>query len=92
MFIVISYDVPDDKRRLKMAKLLLDYGGKRVQKSVFECYILPRNLERLQERIRKIYHEQEDSVRFYLLCEGCRAKALYLGVAKPIDEPGLIIL
>ena len=92
MFILVSYDVPDDKRRLKMAKLLLDYGGERVQKSVFECYIIQRNFDRLQERIRKVYNEKEDSVRFYFLCDGCRPKALYLGVAKPIDEPGLIIL
>ena len=92
MFILISYDVPDDKRRLKMAKLLLDYGGERVQKSVFECYITPRNLERLQERVRKLYNEAEDSIRFYTLCESCKPKAVYMGVAKPIDEPGLLIL
>ncbi len=27
MLYTISYDIPDDKRRLKIAKILLDYGA-----------------------------------------------------------------
>lgn len=55
MLYTISYDIPDDKRRLKIAKILLDYGP-RVQYSVFEaqldtaaleirfCLLLPYNV------------------------------------------------
>jgi len=50
MFVVISYDIADDRRRLKVAQTLLDFGGERVQRSVFECYITERNYERLQRR------------------------------------------
>jgi CRISPR-associated protein Cas2 len=32
MLVVVTYDVPDDKRRLKLAKLLEGYG-RRVQYS-----------------------------------------------------------
>ncbi|RME51568.1 MAG: CRISPR-associated endonuclease Cas2 [Caldilineae bacterium] len=92
MFIVISYDVPDNKRRLKIARLLLDFGGERVQRSVFECYITPRNLERLHARLAKIVNEEEDSVRFYTLCENCQPKVVLIGVAQPIEEPGLRII
>ncbi|MDI9548272.1 MAG: CRISPR-associated endonuclease Cas2 [Chloroflexota bacterium] len=92
MFVVISYDIPDNKRRLKIAKTLQDFGGERVQLSVFECYTTPRNLERLQQRLQRILSEEQDSVRFYTLCETCRGKTLYLGRAKPIDEPGLRII
>lgn len=92
VFLVISYDIPDDKRRLKLSRLLLDHGGERVQYSVFECHITQRNLERLRQRIERIYDAEKDSVRFYFLCESCRPKALYMGVAKPVEEPGLIIL
>jgi CRISPR-associated protein Cas2 len=35
---VISYDIPDDKRRKKIADLLEGYG-QRVQYSVFECQL-----------------------------------------------------
>ena len=36
MFILVSYDIPNDKRRLKVMKAVQDYGT-RVQYSVFEC-------------------------------------------------------
>lgn len=92
LFLMISYDIPDNKRRLKMARLLLDFGGERVQYSVFECYITDRNLARLQERAGKLLNKEEDSLRFYQLCENCRPKVLLLGVAKPSEEPGLRII
>jgi CRISPR-associated protein Cas2 len=38
MFYLVSYDIPDDRRRTRLAKLLKDYGG-RVQYSVFECLL-----------------------------------------------------
>jgi len=92
MFILISYDIPNDRRRLKVAKVLLDYGGERVQRSVFECYITARNFKRLHERLQQVYNEEEDSIRFYSLCETCQSKMILMGVATPIDEPGLRII
>jgi CRISPR-associated protein Cas2 len=91
-FVVISYDIHLDKRRLKVAKLLLDYGSERVQYSVFEVYITPSHLEKLKQRLRKIIKEEEDSVRFYFLCQACRPRIEYVGQAKAIDEPGLLII
>lgn len=38
MFYLISYDIPDDRRRVRVAKTLKDYGD-RVQYSVFECIL-----------------------------------------------------
>jgi CRISPR-associated protein Cas2 len=92
MFVLISYDIPNDRRRLKVAKILLDYGGERVQRSVFECYITSRNFKSLQERLQRVYDEEEDSIRFYSLCETCQSKMILVGVAKPIEEPGLRII
>jgi CRISPR-associated protein Cas2 len=92
MFILVSYDIIDNKRRLKIANTLLDFGGERVQYSVFECYITDRNFERLQARLAKLMNKEEDSIRIYALCETCRPKALRLGVAKVVEAPGLRIL
>ena len=36
MFIVISYDIPDNKRRTKVMKTLKNFGA-HVQYSVVEC-------------------------------------------------------
>lgn len=92
MFILVTYDIPDNKRRQKVAKLLLDYGGQRVQRSVFECYITARNLEQLQVRVKRVHNEEEDSIRFYFLCDNCLPKMVLIGIAQPIDEPGLRII
>lgn len=92
MFIVVSYDVADDKRRLKMAQALLDFGGERVQRSVFECYLEPRQFERLQGRLRRWLNGEEDSVRFYILCAACRPRSECWGLARPSEEPGLRII
>lgn len=92
MFAVVSYDVPDDKRRLKMAKLLLDFGAVRVQRSVFECHITEPHLERLRQRLARLHNAEEDSIRIYRLCEGCRPKAIFIGAAQPTPEPGLLIV
>ena len=91
-FIVVSYDVVDDRRRLKIAKVLLDFGGQRVQRSVFECFITPANLEKLRQKVQRLIDEDADSVRFYKLCDGCQATVERMGKAEPIDEPGLLII
>jgi CRISPR-associated protein Cas2 len=91
-FIVVSYDIVDDRRRLKVAKALLDFGGKRVQRSVFEGYITPANLEKLRERVRKVIDDREDSVRFYRLCDLCLESIEHMGAAEPIEAPGLLII
>ncbi|HHW86811.1 MAG TPA: CRISPR-associated endonuclease Cas2 [Chloroflexi bacterium] len=91
-FVVISYDIVDDRRRLKIAKTLLDFGGRRVQRSVFECYITSANLEKLRQRLGRLIQESEDSVRFYRLCDDCQSTIERMGQAEPIEEPGLLII
>lgn len=43
---LICYDIVADSRRNRVAKLLLRYGL-RVQKSVFECVLTPKQQEQL---------------------------------------------
>ncbi|MEW6140284.1 MAG: CRISPR-associated endonuclease Cas2, partial [Thermodesulfobacteriota bacterium] len=38
VFVVVCYDVVDDRTRTRLAKLMQNYGN-RVQKSVFECTV-----------------------------------------------------
>jgi CRISPR-associated protein Cas2 len=65
-FLVISYDISDDKRRLKVMKTLQDYGA-RVQYSVFECRLLPNQVEKLKRSLRPFVREANDSIRFYYI-------------------------
>jgi len=92
LFILVSYDITNDRRRGKLSKLLEDFGGKRVQRSVFECYLTAKNYEKLLTRLNKLMDPETDSVRFYTLCESCQGKIKYLGVAEPVEMPGLMII
>ena len=48
-----SYDIPDDKRRTKLAKTIKDFGDS-VQYSVFECLLDKSHLDKMADRIDKI--------------------------------------
>jgi len=85
-FILISYDIPDNKRRTKLAHILEDYG-ERVQYSVFECQLTARQQQKLLKEIKAVLAEAEDSVRLYRLCADCQGKVLALGQAEPPTEP-----
>lgn len=65
-FMVISYDISNDKRRLKVMKTLQDYG-RRVQYSVFECRLEVAQLDKLKRRLKPLVRERQDSIRFYYL-------------------------
>ncbi len=76
---VVSYDISDDKKRLKISKILDDYGT-RVQGSVFELAGLKQKtwLECLK-RIEKIELDENESVRIYAICGSCVSGISVLG-------------
>lgn len=79
---VISYDIVSDKLRNKVAKILLDYG-KRVQYSVFECYISQKQFEELYKKLALLMiGVNEGSLRFYHLCGKCEQEIRELGLLK----------
>jgi CRISPR-associated protein Cas2 len=63
-FCVAIYDVVDDKKRLKMSKLLESYG-KRVEKSAFECYLTKKEIICIERKVRKIIDNLTDDFRIY---------------------------
>lgn len=63
VFVLIIYDIIDNKKRLKLSKLLLGYGF-RIQKSAFEAVITKKKYKELLERLPS-YASQEDSIRVY---------------------------
>ena len=62
---LIAYDIPDDKRRARVAKALGAYGD-RVQYSVFVVDAAPVRLARLEREVDALIHPEADSV---LLCD-----------------------
>jgi CRISPR-associated protein Cas2 len=72
-FVIVCYDIPKDRRRNRVCKLLKNYG-ERAQYSVFECLLRPRDLRRLKQQLKLLVVPKEDDVRFYRLCENCLRK------------------
>lgn len=70
-FIVVCYDIPDDRRRTRLHALLCDYGTP-VQYSVFECVVDGTQLAQMQRRVRRLIKPRLDHVRYYRLCAVCR--------------------
>jgi len=91
MFIVISYDIKNDKRRSKIFKVLKNFG-QWMQFSVFECELDKANFLRLKDRLDHLIDaEKEDSIRFYFLCEGCKRQVERVGGEKPRKEGAVIV-
>ena len=88
-FVLIIYDITDNKRRVKFAKLLEGYG-KRVQKSAFEALIEEAQLRKLEREIPKFINPEEDSVRIYRMT-GYGEVKLY-GVNTKIEVEDVILL
>src|SRR5205809_3729400 len=81
---VIAYDIPDDKRRTKIHKILLGYG-KWTQYSLFECFLTRKELVLLRSKLTEQLVAKEDSVRFYPLCANCVSKVETVGGPPPAD-------
>ena len=68
MFVVVSYDIADDRRRVRVASEMENFG-RRVQYSVFECHLSEAEIADLETRLQAIIDLDLDRVRYYRLCE-----------------------
>lgn len=91
MLIVVTYDIPDDRRRTKLAHALKDFGV-RVQYSVFECLLELDQVERLSLRIGSLISPEKDSVRLYRFCADCGLRTQVLGLGKLSEDPEVYLL
>lgn len=89
-FIIVSYDISNDKRRTKAAKTLEDFG-KRVQYSVFECRLLPAEIEKLKKRLKPFVREAQDTIRFYFLGADDVRRTVVIGAGKVTEEKTFFI-
>ena len=84
MRIIIAYDISDNKRRERLRKSLRRFGSA-VQKSVFECDLTQRQIEKLEKIIRGIISLPEDNVRYYKICKNCADEVEVFG-GEPLAE------
>jgi len=77
-FVVVAYDISDDKRRQKIAKTLVDFGV-RCNFSVFECVLTESQIKTMKERLNKIADPKSDCILYYYLCKSCVGKREVFG-------------
>lgn len=75
-FIVIAYDIGDDRRRSHVVKLL-EKVGVRINFSVFECMLTDSQYIKLKTEIYKKIKPREDTVVYYPICMDCYSKIVY---------------
>ena len=73
MFVVVAYDISDDKRRTKLHKALMNFGAP-VQYSVFECILGKEGLKKMKAAVERVIKDDKDLVRYYYICDACRKR------------------
>ena len=91
MFYVISYDIPDDRRRNQLANALKGFGT-RVQYSVFEAHLSRAQYEELKRAVSRIINPSEDSVRYYRLCGACAERIEVPAIGEVTPDPKTIVV
>lgn len=87
-FVLIIYDIVDNRKRVKLAKLLSGYG-KRVQKSAFEAMLTTQRYNKLIKEIPRYIDKTEDNVRIYKITG--KGKVTSWGEVPEFDEEIVLI-
>lgn len=80
VFVLIIYDISQNKKRLQLSKLLLGFGF-RIQKSAFEAVITKAKYRELLEKL-PVFASEEDSIRVYKII----GKGQVCSFGKPMQE------
>jgi CRISPR-associated protein Cas2 len=89
--VLVVYDIPNDKRRTKLANFLEGYG-RRVQYSVFEIFITLDEMRILHQKVKKLVVPAEDDVRFYWISQEAVSLVLTIGSQEPESPPTFYVL
>lgn len=77
-FWLITYDIADDRRLVRVQRLCERFGMA-LQRSVFLCEINERVLTSLQTQMLLLINLVEDTVTYYPVCERDLLQGLQLG-------------
>ena len=91
MFVIVVYDITDNKRRTKMFKAMKTLAH-RFNSAPSKCILNEKGFQEIQEVIRKIISRDKDKVRLYLLCNNCRNTITNVGTGQVTKERPVIIV
>ena len=91
MFVVVAYDIHNDRRRLRVHKTLKNFG-RPVQYSTFECLLEPSQLERLRDALSQQIDAEADEVAYYGLCRVCAGRVDVLSGTPQLRQKHTVIV
>lgn len=92
MFVVVAYDIADNRRRRAVVRLL-EGAGERVQWSVFECELPPGQLMSLRQSVAQVVEAGEDQIRWYFLCQECKRVIASEGQGPPpLEDESFVVV
>ena len=89
LYILVIYDITDNKRRVQFAKKMNGYGFS-VQKSAFEAMITENLYRKLLTDIPQLINRKDDTVRVYKI-RGSGEVRLF-GNSNTIEDEEVIII
>ena len=66
--VLLVYDIPDDRKRTKVADACLDYGLDRIQFSAFQGWLLPTLQEELFLKVKKVLGKKQGNIQMFPVC------------------------
>jgi CRISPR-associated protein Cas2 len=89
---LIAYDIPDDRRRSRIADILLSYG-RRVQESVFIVEARGAKYLRMRDAVLTILDKRRDS---FIICDLGQSKSAKhritkYGIGSDLGEEKLLV-
>ena len=82
----ICYDIASNRRRRGVVRCLERYG-ERVHESAFMAQLTPARLGRLQRRLTRLVHEEEDLLTIFPCCLRDQADVRHFGLSRAEAPP-----
>lgn len=82
MLHLVAYDIPNDKLRTKVHKLMERYG-QWTQFSLFECFLSHKQSVKLIGEVQELIQDQQAHVRIYALSRDDVARTITIGGTPP---------
>lgn len=91
MYVMVSYDIVNDRTRYRVMKFLKDFGT-RIQYSVFECDLNEEEFKRMKNGIEELIDKKEDKMRYYFICKACLKRVVISGWGEIKEDVGFEII
>lgn len=88
VFVLVIYDIIDNKKRVKLSKYLQGYGF-RIQKSAFEAMINEKVYHKMLCGLER-FATDDDSIRVYKMIG--RGQVINFGAKNDVDQDEVVIV